>query len=350
MTSHLVQALVHVYALLARLYPRSFRARFEDEMRDVFAAALDQAARQGIATLVHLCLRELCDAPPALLKAHRSIWRNWTRATKHFPVSSLSLPRPSPDGRASWAQAWLEASLFLWMGAILVLLTYSPLALRMPVPSRGTGDGGTLWILLPIPLLVAGLARGLPRWAYPSGGMVFGYSLLVAIRFRQLPALATSALAFAVLLAAALAVHWWVRPLPAWLWRLGQSVRVDRTRLCFCVYGAMPLTIAAAFDDAHLNNRTPYLAVAVLSMVAGALAYARSRRTTAQMAALLGGTSLCLVCALLDHVHSIGAMGPWIAESGWLIRLWATVSALTCAPFLFSLAWRALQGREGSGL
>ena len=305
--SHLAQALTRFYGLLVRLYPRRFRAGFEDEMRAVFAAMLDQAAQQGIVALASLGLRELSDAPLAILRVYRSSWQNWTRATKHSPVSIPSLPRPSPDGRSSWIQVGLEVSLFLSVGAVLVLLAYLPLA-RTPGPPRGPTDGSAIWILLAIPLFMAGLARGLPRWAYPSGGMVLGYSFLAAIRFRQLFALSASVLAFAALTAAAVVVHLRVRPLPAWLRRLEQSIVVDWTRLSFCVYGAMPLAIAAAFDNAYLDNRTPYLAVAALSMVAGALAYARSRRTVTQMTALLGATSLCFVCALLDHVHLTGGM------------------------------------------
>ena len=346
MLSHLARALTRLYVLLVRLYPRSFRARFEDEMRAVFAAVLDQAAQRGILALASLGLRELCDAPLALLRVYRSGWRNWSRATRHSPVSISSLPRPSPDGRASWLQVGLEVSLFLSMGAVLVLLTYLPLARTMPGPPRGPTDGSAIWVLLAIPLFMAGLARGLPRWAYPSGGMVLGHSLLAAIRFRQLPTLVAFMLAFAALTAAAVVVHLYVRPLPIWLRRLGRSIVVDWTRWSFCVYGAMPLTISTAFDNAYLNNRTPYLAASVLLMVAGALVYVRSRRTVMQIAALLGGMSVCFLCALLDHVHFVGRMSPWIAESGWLIQLWASVIALTLAPFLFSLVQRALMPRR----
>jgi hypothetical protein len=334
---HLVQVLTRLYVSLVRLYPCRFRARFEDEMRAVFAATLDQAAKQGMSTLANLCLRELCDAPLAILRVYGSSWQKRIGAMRHSLVPTPSLPQPSPDGRVSWMQVGLEVSLFLLMGAILTLPTYLPPAQAAPVPQVGRGDDSAIWVLLVVPLFVAGLARGLPRWAYPSGGMVLGYILLAAIRFRQLPALVATALAFAVLTTAAMGVHFWIRPLPAWLRRLGQSTGNDWTRLSFCFYGAMPLTIAAAFDNAYLDNRTPYLAMAALSMVAGALVYARSRRIVAQMSALLGGTMLCFVCALLDHVH----LSARIAECGWLIRLWASVSALTCAPLLLGLAWRA---------
>jgi hypothetical protein len=330
-----------LYACLLRLYPRSFVAEFGDEMRAVFEEMVARAARHGFFVLAGAILRELLGAPLALLRAHWFSWKKGATGGVSPWFSSMlspSLPPPPPDGRASWVQAGLEVSLFLSMGAILVLQTYCSLALPILGSLRGPGNGGTIF-LLPISLFTIGLVRGLPRWAYPYGGMLLGYSLAAAIRFRQLPFLVASLLAFAALTAAAVIVHSRGRPLPIGLRRLGRSIVVDWTRLSFCIYGAMPLTIAAAFDNAYLDNRTPYLAVGVLLMVAGGLVYARSRRTARQSIALLGGTSLCFLCALLDHVHFVGS---WIAESGWLIQLWASVSATMLVPILIGLAQRAL--------
>jgi hypothetical protein len=346
-----VRVLELLYGLLLRLYPRHFRDEFAGEMRAVFGEVVKQTARQGLPALMGASLRELLDAPFTLLKAH---WFDWQKrgtvardSTVGFSLGPISpLPPPPPDGRASWTQAGLEASLFLPMGALLVLQTYFPSVGSVSGPLRGLGSIGAVLLLLPVPLFLVGLARGLPRWAYPSGGMLLGYSLLAAIRFRQLPFLAAFLLALLALTAAAMIVHLRVRPLPPFLQRLGQSISVDWTRLSFCVYGATPLTIATAFDDAYFNDRTPYLALSVLFMVAGAFAYARSRRTAAQMTALVGATSLCVLCALLDHVHFTGGKGPWIAESGWLMQLWLQVSALMSAPLLIGLAQRALHRRE----
>jgi hypothetical protein len=337
-----MRVLTRLYAWLLGLYPPAFRARFEDEMQTVWALLLDQAAKQGALALAGLCLRELLGAPLGLWRAYRSSWHKRARVPRPLPASVLALPPPPPDGRGSWMQAGLEIGLFVLTGAILVVLTYCPLGRTAP----GPGEDGAIGWVVSLGLLAVGLARGLPRWAYPCGGMALGYGLLAAIRLRQLPLLVASLLAFAALAAAAAAVHRWVRPLPPALRRWGQSVRADRTRLSFGIYGAMPLAIASAFDNAYLNDRTPYLALAAACMVAGALAYARGRRTAAQMIALLGGTSLCFACALLDHLHFAGGMGAWTVEGGWLIRLWAGASALTCTPLTCGLARRALWGRE----
>lgn len=346
--------LIRFYSALLRLYPRRFRTEFEDEMRAVFSQSLEQAARQGILSLAGAGLWEWLDAPLILLRVYRFSWKVKEKATSDStagfpPVSSSSLPPPSPDGRESWMQAGLEVSLFLSMGTILVLQTY--ISHTWPVSGwlRNLGSVGAVSLLLPIPLFLVGLARGLPRWAYPFGGILLGHSVLVAIRFDLVPFLLASLSASVLLAVAAVVVNSQYRPLPPSLQRMGQSIGSEWTRLSFCIYGVMPLMITTAFDDARYNNRTPYLAISVLLMVAGAFAYVRSRRTVPQMTALLGGMSLSLWCALLDQACFMGGLeswisspGPWFAGIGWTLKLWASMAALILAPFLIGLAHRIL--------
>ena len=97
------------------------------------------------------------------------------------------------------------------------------------------------------------------------------------------------------------------------------------------------------------DGRTPWLVVSVLLMVAGTLAYSQSRRTVLQLTALLGGMSLSFCCALLDQAAFVGGLASWVAsptlwlaEIGWTLRLWASMTALITAPFLIGLTYRAL--------
>jgi hypothetical protein len=57
------------YALIVRLYPRVFRAEFEDEMRAVFAAVAADATKGGRVALLGVLWRELRDCPRNLLVA-----------------------------------------------------------------------------------------------------------------------------------------------------------------------------------------------------------------------------------------------------------------------------------------
>jgi hypothetical protein len=65
-----VRVATWVYALIVRLYPRAFRAEFEDEMRAVFADAAADAAEGGRIALLGVFWRELRDCPGNLLVAH----------------------------------------------------------------------------------------------------------------------------------------------------------------------------------------------------------------------------------------------------------------------------------------
>jgi hypothetical protein len=343
--------LVRSYRALLCLYPSSYRAEFEDEMRAVHAQVLEEAVCRGIVPLAKAGLREWFSVPRALLRVHRLSW--WARAraivgrARPSLVPSAPLPPPAPDGRVSWSQAGLEASLFFAMAALLLLRTY----LALPLPTTGSpygpygpdGIDGVVLLLSVLPFTI-GLARGLPRWAYPFGGILLAYCVVAAFRFRAWPLLLAFLLAALLLAAAAAIVHVFVRPLPPYLRRICRSVRRDWTRLSFCVYGAMPLLIAVAFDDGRHDNRTPYLALSALLMLAGAAVYIRSRRVALQVAALLGGMSLSLCCALLDQACLAGGL----VDVRWMLMLWARVTALIASPALIGLAWRALDARRAA--
>ena len=56
-----IQLITRLCATLVRLYPRSFRAEFEEEMQVVFEDAVSDAAKRGGLLLAAACLRELRD-------------------------------------------------------------------------------------------------------------------------------------------------------------------------------------------------------------------------------------------------------------------------------------------------
>ena len=59
-----------VYRWLLTLYPVSFRTDFADEMREVFEQTFQDAAQQGAASALAVCLRELADLPVNLILEH----------------------------------------------------------------------------------------------------------------------------------------------------------------------------------------------------------------------------------------------------------------------------------------
>jgi hypothetical protein len=347
----LMRLALRLYAGLLNLYPRWFRVEFADEMQAVFLEGAQEATARG--ALVHFCLREMRDAPQALTAAY---WSGWLRKLRqaielvHAAASPSDLPPPPPDGRRSWRQVGWELGLFLLAGLILIGITYLPLE-GVPVGwQRDLGALGQVIVPATLPVFLVGLARGLPRWAYPAGGLLLSYGALAANQSGLLPFLAAMLLAAAILAVVAIVTDSQLSPLPAYVRRIGQSLALDWTRLSFGLYGAMPLAINVAFDDAHANNRTPFLAVSILLVIAGALIYCRSRQSAAQIGALLGGMSLAIWGAWLDKASFAGGVSTWIAaprpgagEIAWMLELWLLWVALLLAPALLSAAAHAVR-------
>lgn len=337
------------YRQMMRVYPRHFRAVFEEEMRAVFLQAAAQALRRGALPFLYICLRELANMPAALLDAQH--FDQGERALQgRNPICAQAPGQASDpsmlDGRVSWPQAAREVGLLLVMGVLLFLSTYFPL-FNVPHSRQAPEMIVTATALLSMPVFVAGLVRGLPRWASPSGGLLLGCAYLAAIRHNLAPFLGATGLAALLLLLATAVINTRYRPLPPALQRLGHSMWSDWARLSYGVYGALPLAIVLAFDDTHSNARTPFLALAVAIMLLAALASCRGRRCSVQMAALLAGVSLSLAMAVLDKAYFNGgwpgwaaAPGAWLEGVGWVAGLWLNMVILLLAPSLIGLAHR----------
>ena len=168
-----------LYAALLRLYPRTFRVEFDEEMAAVFAEAMNEAAGRG--QLASYLLRELRDVPQSLAAAYWGGWRKrWQEVVRLIGqvVTVDDLPPAPPDGRASWREAGLELSLFVFAGLSLILVTYLPMAWPGAGWERNLALLGKVIVPLTCPVFLIGLARGLPRWAYPYGGLLVSYGAL----------------------------------------------------------------------------------------------------------------------------------------------------------------------------
>lgn len=346
--------LASIYHLIIRAYPPEYHETFGEEIYKTFLEGALEARSQG--SLVSFTLRELRDTPRVLAKAY---WHGWKRKLQNGiqllreATSSSDLPPAPPDGRESWRQVGLELSLFLLAGLLLIPATYLPLDGLRAGWQRDLGFLGKFIIPLTLPIFLIGLLQGLPRWAYPFGGLLLGYHVLTANRTELWPFLIAMLLASLILGIAALITNPEPNLFPASVRRIGQSLSLDWTRLSFGFYGAMPLAILVAFDDAHAINRTPYLALSVLVMVACALVYARSRQSTMQTGALVAGMSFPIWTALLDKAAFAGSMGDWItapypgtAEIAWMLQLWITWAVILLSPGLLATFNHALQSKR----
>lgn len=344
--------LILFYRLLLSAYPPAYRARFGNEMYATFLEGVEDARGQG--QLGIYLLRELRDAPRSLLNAYWQGW--WMRLGTGIgilqeAVSTADLPPAPPDGRDSWRQAFLELGLFILAGLFLLLSTYWE---GIDTGWRHERDVlGKVIASLTLPFLLLAMARGLPRWSYPFGGLFFGFQVFFSYQSGTWLFLFAMSLPFLVLAVVAVITDPPRSRLPLPFRRIVQSLNMDWTRLSFCLYGAMPMVILRAFDDAHVDNRTPYLAFAVLAMVVCALFYCRSREVNLQVMLLLAGLTFSIYGAWLDKVYFVGGLMNWvtvppvgIAELIWLLRLWLQWGFLLLLPVSFLLLKHASRMRR----
>lgn len=332
--------LERLYYLLLRGYPPEYIETFGDEMHDTFIDGLEEAKVQGVAGL--FIVREIRDLPKSLWNAYWYGWKNKLLGgiqTIQTVMSFSDLPPAPPDGRYSWREVLWEIALFLITGSLLILATYFQPDGLPAGWQRNFEFFGDILVPMTVPFFLLGLVRGLPRWSYPFSGLLLGYYGIFAGQnslwlFLFLMVVATVALALAAILTDS-------QPslLPVFVRRVGQSLSVDWTRLSFGLYGAAPLLILLAFDDSHLNSRTPYLGLSVLAMTVGALLYCRSRAVSTQIAALLLGITFSIWGAWLDRISFSAGLVNWVMISSpgkavdlWLLKLWAQWMILILSP------------------
>ena len=253
----------------------------------------------------------------------------------------------SLDRRTSWTQTAREVALFVILGVGGVISTYLPDLARKPLFALLTA----LVLSLPLLWLLIGLARGMPRWAYPSLGILLGYSFIASLAAGAAPLFGFFLLFALTLLVSAYLVDR-KRPFLPDLFRIWrQSLSADITRLSFSGYGFLALAITVAFDDAYANNRTAWLLVSVLCMLGGAVSYSRSRKPALQLCSLAAGITFSLLAAILDHARFAALQWPGPI---WIISLWCNLLILIFLPlaairilhFFHTRAWRA---RPSSG-
>lgn len=349
MNPYFASSLTSIYRLLLNAYPPSYRVQFEDEMSDTFLEGVEEA--ESLGTLASFLLREFRDMPKALIKAYWDGWKTRLQngiQTLQDIASTSDLPPAPPDGRESWRQAMFELSPFVASAFLLILITYLPFSGVNAGWQREPDFLGKVITWVTLPFLLLGLARGLPRWAYPFSGLLLGYHIFLSYQSSMWMFLLVMLLAFFALAVAEALTNPQPSLLPLPLRLIGQSLSVDWTRLSFGVFGAMPMVIILAFDDAHVNNRTPYLAISVLAMVIFVLIYCRSREKTTQITALLAGLAFAICGAWLDKIYFAGGLINWVTvpatgmdELLWLLRLWLQWGLLILLPVLLVMMGRA---------
>ena len=281
--------IARVYAALLQLYPQPFRAKFSEEMRAVFADALQEAAGAGRISLARLLWRELLELPVSIAA---ELWRE--RSRRNMDVHSQESTGFQPVSGLG-----ILAALTPFLGAVIL----------------GAGSGlvpaGDFVVLGGmIVLLFFGLIRRIPSWSLPTLGLFATFLSLPALAFWApvfifLPPLADwlrlvigSGFPWFNLMLLCLIAIVVMAKMPRV--PLYERVRRDWIWLAFALYGSAALWLWLTFDA--YAGRQPYVVAAGAALVFGALVYLRANRPEVRFVILLGSLLLAIL---------IVAWGKW---------------------------------------
>lgn len=352
--SPLMNSLISLYQLLLNLYPSAYRTEFGNEMVDTFTEGLEEA--QSLGKWGIFLLTEISDTPKVLAHAYWDGWRTKLETGMDIletVASTSDLPPAPPDGRDSWRQVLFESSSFILAGILFIAATYLRIHGLAEGWQRNIEFLGRIIIPLAIPFLILALLRGLPRWGYPLIGLLLSYYGYISNGTSLWLLLIILLFASFTLTLAMIITDPNPTLFPLLFRRIRQSLSLDWTRLSFAMYGAMPLIILMAFDDSHYNNRTPFLALSVLVMVAGTLMYCRSRTEPTQLIALLAGITFSIAFAWLDQISFANSLKNWTivssqtdAGNSWLFILWIQWAFLLLSPAILATLSRSMNLKQ----
>lgn len=287
--NHIISIVLWLYARLARLYPRELREAFGDEFLAVFELKLREAGSRGMLAVTAVVWAEFRNLLGIVIRTGwpteriRPTWQQRAVIWAAMAPFLLSALLQMSKGLTTIAPAF-ALTLQLWLGWLVL----------------------SIWTLL----LLVGIARGLPRWSLPTGGIVLaiiafilnGSGTVAGIRLNWrmtyppwihwygqllLPSLAVLALLLALCMALP-----WLRP-------LARRWRNDWTQLSFLLYGFT--IMALEILDMHPNEASLTIA-GLLVLAGGARAYMRADTMMGRLLALGGAVTLMMAVAGLGQV------------------------------------------------
>lgn len=346
-----MNSLSRFYSALLHFYPRDFREEYGAEMQAVFEEAVRDAAQAGDLALMWLLLREVRDLPREALREHRR--ERSKRAMETQPAHPRTVEPVSRRGMLAAPAVFLIPSAVSVLPNLLVFIL--PDFLNYSSPTVIVFRSVLLlvsFVTLPI-LMIAGLVKGLPRWALPLAGLVVALAWYVLLSLMGkmwwsgwLPAHRVGdeeARLFWVfinagftwlnyLLAAILvtAVAAAVPPLRRHFWKWGR----DWTQLSFLLYGVVLPSVWLAFEEYQYDE--PFQALSALFLAVGAWVYLRACSPRGRLLALMAGVAGAMSVVAIGQ-WLIVPMQDWPVWFGWHppeIERWV-VSLST----LFEMGW-----------
>ena len=298
------QFLRDCYGLLLKLYPKTYREEYGDELQAVFNLSLGEALKMGRINLASLLLRELTGLPRAILYEHlrerRSKMTGKFASRFDFPQGSRTEP---------WVVLLPFALTYVLYRAMLFLNPSSmPFWVELVI--------GLTFLGSIFGMFIAGLRMGAPRWFLPYLGFVlsiinlFTYTAYVRPDWSGFPFLNQASrfvrgfvyqgtvwigvIVLVILLVLFAASIPKFRP-------FYQRLRDDWTLLAFTIYGVAPFAIILTFDD--YQGEGLYVLIANSILAIGGWSYLRTQIPWKRYVILFIGLALSM---------SVAAVGKWI--------------------------------------
>ena len=288
---------IGAYLRLLKLFPRGYHTEYREELEFVMRQTVEEAARQGRLPLVRLAWRELRDLPMAALRAH-------LKERRQRIMDSGTPGNPLEEPVAGWN----------------LLIVFVPFLMAIAIPLLNLAGRfvhvsdfevlillvGLLAVLMYL-VLIAGFAKGLPRWSLPSAGLLLsiaGYRIFTSWIDAAPPQFHLSSVSEEVIFAAVMGflfyghtlflsallvlVAAWVRPLRPFYGR----VRQDWSLLSFLLYSCALVALLLGFGS--YRGIEPYQFAGLLILAVGAGVYLRLSRPEARLGALLVAVALTM--------------------------------------------------------
>lgn len=143
-----------LYGWLLRLYPRSYRSLFADEMQAVFTQALTAASTQGWVAVLRLYGRELRDLPRLLCAEYWLLCQQWLQVRLFdAEAAPTDLPGVVPVGSGSVPHLFFVVTgrsprlrrLFDLVIALCGLVIAAPVLLVLPILIKLDSPGPVLY-------------------------------------------------------------------------------------------------------------------------------------------------------------------------------------------------------------
>lgn len=161
----LLRHITTLYSKFLQFYPRKFRGEFAEEMQAVFRDSVIEASREGLFSLVILCLKELGGLPFNIL---REFWNEFERKETVMVTNEKMELTSTRSVKASHWEAFLSMLPFMLFGIASMIG-------KLRVPFLGIYTNLVFYIIVLLGLLI-GLITGAPRWIYSY----LGWSLVFA--------------------------------------------------------------------------------------------------------------------------------------------------------------------------